>query len=63
MHTEDFDARYHDLDARSNDEIIELIVDAQAAGLAATRDATAAIAAAASALATRLRETSTGRLI
>ena len=63
MHTEDFDARYHDLDARSNEEIIELIVDAQAAGLATTRDATAAIATAASALAARLRETSTGRLI
>ena len=63
MHTEDFDARYHDLDARSNEQIIGLILDAQGAGLAATRDATAAIANAASALAARLRETTSGRLI
>ena len=63
MHTEDFDTRYHDLDARSNDEIIGLILDAQVAGLSATRDATVAIANAASALAARLRETSAGRLI
>ncbi|NKB48523.1 MAG: N-acetylmuramic acid 6-phosphate etherase [Alphaproteobacteria bacterium] len=63
MHTEDFDARYHDLDAQSDDEIIGLIFDAQAVGLAATRTATAAIAAAASALANRLRSSVTGRLI
>jgi N-acetylmuramic acid 6-phosphate etherase len=63
MHTEDFDARYNDLDTLSNDDIIGLILDAQAAGLAATRDATGAVAAAATALAARLRETSTGRLI
>ena len=63
MHTEDFDTRYHDLDARSNEEIIGLILDAQAAGLAATRDASEVIANAASALAARLRETSSGRLI
>jgi N-acetylmuramic acid 6-phosphate etherase len=63
MNTEDFDARYHDLDARSNDEIIALILDAQAAGLAATRDVTDAIATAASAIAGRLAATSTGRLI
>ena len=63
MHTEDFDARYHDLDARSDDEIIGLILDAQSAGLAATRAATDAIAAAASALAARLRASTTGRLI
>jgi N-acetylmuramic acid 6-phosphate etherase len=63
MHTEDFDARYHDLDTRSNDEIVDLILDAQVAGLAATRDASKAIAKAASALAARLREPSTGRLI
>ena len=63
MHTEDFDTRYHDLDARTDDEIIGLILDAQSAGLAATRAATDAIAAAASALAARLRASSTGRLI
>jgi len=63
MHTEDFDTRYHDLDARSNEEIIGLILDAQVAGLVATRDAGAAIATAASALAARLRETPAGRLI
>lgn len=63
MHTEDFDARYHDLDARSDDEIIGLILDAQAAGLAATRAATDAIADAASALAERLGTSTTGRLI
>lgn len=63
MNTEDFDARYHDLDARTNGEIIALILDAQAAGLAATRDVTDAIAIAASAIAARLAATSTGRLI
>jgi N-acetylmuramic acid 6-phosphate etherase len=63
MNTEDFDARYHDLDARSNGEIIALILDAQAAGLAATRDVTDAIATAASAIAGRLAASSTGRLI
>lgn len=63
MHTEDFDTRYHDLDARSNEEIIGLILAAQDAGLAATRDASAVIANAAAALADRLRETSAGRLI
>jgi len=63
MHTEDFDTRYHDLDAHSNEEIIGLILDAQVAGLAATRDAGEAIANAASALAARLRETPAGRLI
>lgn len=63
MHTEDFDAQYRDLDARSNDEIIGLILDAQTAGLAATRDATTAISAAAAALSDRLRNSQTGRLI
>jgi N-acetylmuramic acid 6-phosphate etherase len=63
MNTEDFDARYHDLDALSNGEIIALILDAQAAGLAATRDVTDAIATAASAIAGRLAASSTGRLI
>ncbi len=63
MHTEDFDRRYHDLDTRSNDEIIGLILAAQDAGLAATRDASEAIANAASALAERLGETADGRLI
>ena len=63
MHTEDFDARYNDLDTRANDEIVSLILDAQTAGLAATRDATNAIAMAASALAARLGRTTTGRLI
>jgi N-acetylmuramic acid 6-phosphate etherase len=63
MHTEDFDARYHDLDARSNDEIIGLILDAQVAGLAATRAASEAIANAAAALAARLRDTPAGRLV
>jgi N-acetylmuramic acid 6-phosphate etherase len=63
MHTEDFDARYQDLDTRSNDEIIALIVEAQVGGLAATRNAGGAIAGAAAALAARLRETTTGRLI
>ncbi len=63
MHTEDFDTRYHDLDARANDEIIALILDAQVAGLAATRAVTDDIAGAASALAGRLSETSSGRLI
>ncbi len=63
MHTEDFDARYQDLDTRSNDEIIGLILEAQVGGLTATRDAREAIASAASALAARLGETSTGRLI
>ena len=63
MHTEDFDARYQDLDTRSNDEIIGLILEAQVDGLAATHNARAAIADAASALAARLQETTTGRLI
>lgn len=63
MNTEDFDARYHDLDARTNGEIIALILDAQAAGLAATRDVTETIATAAAAMSTRLGATSTGRLI
>ena len=63
MHTEDFDARYHDIDTRSDAEIVELILDAQAAGLAATREARDAIARAAAALAARLRDTPTGRLI
>jgi N-acetylmuramic acid 6-phosphate etherase len=63
MHTEDFDARYHDLDTRSNDEIVGLILEAQVAGLSATRDATKTIAKAAAALAVRLREPSSGRLI
>ena len=63
MHTEDFDARYQDLDTRSNDEIIGLILEAQVGGLTATRDAREAIASAASALAARLQETSTGRLL
>ena len=63
MHTEDFDTRYHDLDARSNDEIIDLILDAQGAGLATTRAATPAIANAAAALAERLRQSASGRLI
>ncbi len=63
MHTEDFDARYQDLDTRSNDEIIELVLAAQVAGLAATRDARDAVAQAASALADRLRGSTTGRLI
>lgn len=63
MHTEDFDPRYHDLDTHSNEEIIGLILDAQVAGLAATRDAGAAIAAAAAAMAARLAETPAGRLI
>ena len=43
MHTEDFDARYHDLDTRSNDEIIGLILEAQVGGLTATRDAREAV--------------------
>lgn len=63
MHTEDFDARYQDLDSRSNEEIIDLVLDAQVAGLAATRVARDAIAPAASALATRLSDSATGRLI
>ncbi len=63
MHTEDFDTRYHDLDAHSNEEIIGLILDAQVTGLAATRNASKAIANTASVLAARLRETSAGRLI
>ena len=63
MHTEDFDTRYHDLDARTDDEIIALILNAQDAGLAATRNASKAIAAAAAALAARLGETAAGRLI
>ena len=44
MHTEDFDTRYHDLDAHSNEGIIGLILDAQVTGLAATRNASKAIA-------------------
>ena len=63
MHTEDFDELYNNLDMLTNNEIINLFLDSQVVGLAATRDAKKSIIDAAEKLSTHLSLTKEGRLV
>lgn len=61
--TEEFADTFRDLETRANEDIVAAILDAQANGIAAVHDAGRALAAAADAGATRLRENPTGRIV
>jgi len=63
MHTEDFNELYNNLDMLSNIEIINLFLDSQDVGLAATRDAKNSIIDTAETLSSHLSLTKEGRLI
>ena len=63
MGTESFDSRYKALDTRASGDVLALVLDAQQRGLDAVRDQISPIAAAADAIAERLMDNVSGRLV